>query len=249
MNGRVLVVGNRFEDASWVNAAYGTAINVIYAENKLYRCGQLLNYGCAPDRAFQPSWYVQFLDNELREGRTSVETNGFLPKPERFDAPNAHITRCTIHRRTWVADDNSGGIAITGATRDVIVEDCVWQNPLSTLRIEASTKTCCFAITSLRNTSGRRIVFEYHAAWRKSASLATRRLTVRNADRQKYNVGSVAGLVLALASTINLPLFALIRSRAMIAPGCRRRRHLESWWFPSRTWPPERRARRRRRSG
>ena len=46
MNGRVLVVGNRFEDANWVNASYGTAIDVVYAENRLYRCAQLLNYGC-----------------------------------------------------------------------------------------------------------------------------------------------------------------------------------------------------------
>jgi hypothetical protein len=144
MNGRVLVIGNRFEDASWVNAAYGTAIDVVYAENRLYRCGQLLNYGCAPDKAFQPSWYVQFLDNELHEGLTSVETNGFLPKPERFDAPTAHITRCTIHRGLRVADDNSGGIAITGATRDVIVENCIWRNPFSTLRIENNVEGVLF---------------------------------------------------------------------------------------------------------
>ncbi len=37
-NGRVLVVGNRFEDANWVNAGYGTSIDVIYAQNRLYRC-------------------------------------------------------------------------------------------------------------------------------------------------------------------------------------------------------------------
>ena len=149
MNGRVLVIGNRFEDASWVNAAYGTAIDVVYAENQLYRCGQLLNYGCAPDKAFQPSWYVQFLDNELHEGLTSVETNGFLPKPERFGAPNAHITRCTIHRRLVVADDNSGGIAITGRTRDVIVEGCTLRNPLSTIRIENSAEDVLFRNNTL----------------------------------------------------------------------------------------------------
>jgi hypothetical protein len=152
MNGRVLVIGNRFEDASWVNAAYGTALNVVYAENRLYRCGQLLNYGCAPDKAFQPSWYVQFLDNELHEGLTSVETNGFLPKPERFDAVGAHITRCTIHRRLLVADDNSGGIAITGATRDVVVEDCIWRNPLSTMRIEKSTEGVLFRNNTFAGT-------------------------------------------------------------------------------------------------
>ena len=43
-----------------------------------------------------------------------------------------------------MADDNSGGIAITGATRDVVVEDCIWRNPLSTIRIEKSTEGVLF---------------------------------------------------------------------------------------------------------
>ena len=128
----------------------------------------MLNYGCAPDKAFQPSWYVQFLDNELHEGLTSVETNGFLPKPERFDAVGAHITRCTIHRRLLVADDNSGGIGITGATRDVIVEGCVWRNPLSSMRIEKSTADVLF-----RNNTFAGAVSGNDAAATKTAHSAT----------------------------------------------------------------------------
>ena len=92
---------------------------------------------------------MQFLDNELHEGLTSVETNGFLPKPERFGAPNAHITRCTVHRRLVVADDNSGGIAITGRTQDVLVEGCKLHNPLSTIRIENSAEDVLFRNNTL----------------------------------------------------------------------------------------------------
>ncbi len=131
LNGRALVIGNRFEDANWVNAGYGTSIDVLYSGNNLYRCGQLLNYGCAPAAEFQPSWYVQYLDNELHEGRTSVETNGSIRDRERFPCP---ITRCTIQRRQVLDKDNSGGIEIQGAMRDVIVEGCVLGNPASTIR-------------------------------------------------------------------------------------------------------------------
>lgn len=137
MNGRVLVVGNRFEDANWVNASYGTAIDVIFAENRLYRCAQLLNYGCAPDNAFQPSWYVQFLDNELHEGNTSLDTSGHVRDVAKFPCP---ITRCTISRRNVLGSDNSGGITVSGRTRDVIVEGCVLRNPMSTVRVQPEVR-------------------------------------------------------------------------------------------------------------
>ena len=44
-NGRVLVVGNRFEDANWVNAGYGTSVDVVCAGNELRRCADLMNHG------------------------------------------------------------------------------------------------------------------------------------------------------------------------------------------------------------
>lgn len=137
MNGRVLVIGNRFEDANWVNASYGTAIDVVYAGNRLFRCAQLLNYGCAPDNAFQPSWYVQFLDNELREGQTSVDTTGSIRNPAKFPCP---ITRCTINRRQLLGEDNSGDITVSGFTRDVIVEGCTLRHPSSTIRVRDEAK-------------------------------------------------------------------------------------------------------------
>ena len=126
MAGRVLVIGNRFEDANWVNAAYGTSIDVVYAGNHLYRCGQLLNYGLATPTEVQPCWYTQFLDNHLHEGHASIETTGSIRPADAFGGP---ITRCVVHRRQVMGSDNSGDIRIAGKTRDVVVEGCVLANP------------------------------------------------------------------------------------------------------------------------
>ena len=141
MNGRVLVIGNRFEDANWVNAGYGTSIDVVYAENRLVRCAQLLNYGCAPRDAFQPSWYVQYLDNELSEGHTSADTTGSTRDRQKFPCP---ITRCTIHRRHRFDADNSGSVTIGGNVRDAIVEGCTLRHPLSTIRAEGEAEGILF---------------------------------------------------------------------------------------------------------
>ncbi len=137
MNGRALVIGNRFEDANWVNASYGTAIDVVFAENQLYRCAQLVNYGLAQRNVLQPSWYVQYFDNELHEGQTSADTTGSVRDPQKFTCP---ITRCTIHRRHLLAEDNSGGITVSGFTRDVIVEGCVLRHPMSAIRTQSEAK-------------------------------------------------------------------------------------------------------------
>ena len=145
MNGRVLVIGNRFEDASWVNAAYGTAIDVVYAENRLYRCGQLLNYGLRSGQSVS-TVVVRAVSRQRiarradigRDERLSAEARA-VRRPERphhalHDPPPAACGRRQQRRHR----------ASPGATRDVIVEDCVWRNPLSTLRIENSAEDVLF---------------------------------------------------------------------------------------------------------
>ncbi len=133
MNGRVLVVGNRFEDANWVNAGYGTSLEVIYAANQLYRCAQLLNYGLTTRGEFLPSWYVQYLDNEAHEGYTTLDTTGSLRDFKDYSGP---LTRCTIHRRHLVAEDNCGGVGLSGQARDLIVENCEFRHPASRIRVD-----------------------------------------------------------------------------------------------------------------
>lgn len=135
-NGRVLIVGNHFEDASWVNAGYGTSIDVVCADNELLRSSEMMNYGVRSDDWFEPSWHVQYFDNLIREGQTNVGSLGMGPT-ERYRGP---LTAWAVHRRQKLAADDSGQITVKGNIRDVIVEGCTLGNPLSLIRIEAEPR-------------------------------------------------------------------------------------------------------------
>jgi hypothetical protein len=132
-NGRVLVISNRFEDANWVNAGYGTSIDVVCAENVLARCADLMNYSLAGRGVLQPSWYVQYLDNRISEGLTEVGSSGTGHKSDQYSGP---LTCWCIHRRETLTSDNSGSIAISGNVYEAIVEGCRLQNPQSTIRVQ-----------------------------------------------------------------------------------------------------------------
>ena len=138
-NGRVLAIGNFFEDANWINAGYGTSVDVIYAGNHLARCAELMNHGLGGEtHGFEPSWHVQYFDNEIAEGQTSIGSNGaghnatdFFPGP---------LTWCAIHRRHTVAANNSGSVSIGGNVRDVIVEGCRFQHPFSGMKVDGTAQ-------------------------------------------------------------------------------------------------------------
>ena len=134
-NGRVLVIGNRFEDANWVNAGYGTSIDVICAENHLARCAELMNHGVrAEGHGFEPSWHVQYLDNQIAEGQTSIGSSG--AGHEEVPGFTGPLTWCCVHRRHVVGADNSGSISIGGNVRDVIVDGCTLNHPLSFIKVD-----------------------------------------------------------------------------------------------------------------
>ena len=133
MCGRALFIGNRFEDANWVNAGFGTALDVIYADNHLVRCASLLHYGMASADYLCPNFNVQFFDNELSEGLNSITSGGSVRPAGAFDG---QVTQNVIHRRARLTADNSGSIVIQGALRDVIVEGCSVAHPDSGIRVE-----------------------------------------------------------------------------------------------------------------
>ncbi len=135
MCGRALIVGNRFEDANWINAGFGTALDVIYAENKLVRCAELLNYGMASPEYVCPNFNVQCFDNELSEGLSSIIVGGSVRPADAF---GGQVTQNIIHRRARLSADNSGGISIKGALREVVVEGCTAGNADSRIRVEKS---------------------------------------------------------------------------------------------------------------
>jgi len=132
-NGRALIIGNHFEDANWVNAGYGTSIDVICAENQLFRCADLMNYGLRGQHGFQPSWHVQYFDNVVSEGQTSISSSSGHRDAEKYAGP---ITRWIIHRRHTLAADNSGGLSLGGNVRDVVIEGCVLNYPTSSIKID-----------------------------------------------------------------------------------------------------------------
>lgn len=124
--GRSLVVKNRFEDANWVNLGYGSSLEVLCAENTLYRCGQMLNYGLKHASGQQPSWRVQYIDNAIYEGHTLVETSSTTRTPTDYEGP---ITRWCVHRGTHLFRDNSGNIRVGGNAADTVIENCVFEHP------------------------------------------------------------------------------------------------------------------------
>jgi hypothetical protein len=141
-NGRVLIIRNHFEDSNWVNAGYGTSIDVVCAGNTLLRCADLMNHGVggAGAHGCEPSWHVQYFDNEVTQGRTRVSFAAGRPSPE-YSGP---LTRWCIHRRQDIAADNSGGISINGNVRDAIVEGCTLHNAFSTIKADGAATGVTF---------------------------------------------------------------------------------------------------------
>lgn len=136
--GRTLLIGNLYEDANWVNAGYGTGLDVIYAGNRLVRCAEMLNYGIAKPEYLCPNFNVQFFDNELSEGLNSVVVGASVRPPDAF---TGQITQNVIHRRNRMTADNSGAFRIIGKNflREVIVEGCSAAHPDSLIQVEAGS--------------------------------------------------------------------------------------------------------------
>jgi hypothetical protein len=132
-NGRVLVIGNSFEDANWLNAGYGTSIDVICADNHLARCADIMNYGVRYQGFCEPSWHVQFFNNTAAEGITHISSTGDGHKQEGYAGP---LTRWAIHRHQNLTADNSGSITLGGNLRDAIVENCTLKHPLSIIKVD-----------------------------------------------------------------------------------------------------------------
>ena len=148
-NGRVLIVGNHFEDANWVNAGYGTSIDVVCAGNKLLRCADLMNYGVRAEDWCEPSWHVQYFDNQVTEGQTHVGSTGGGHKADRYAGP---LTCWAVHRRHTLAADNSGSITLTGNLRDAIVEGCTLKHPLSTIKVDGEARGVLFRDNTFEGT-------------------------------------------------------------------------------------------------
>jgi len=126
--GRDLFIGNTFEDGGPFQL-YGAALETIVAGNKGSRMDGFLVIGLNPHGwGHQPSWFCQFLDNQILEG------NGYGPRSASFGARgddesktfDGPMVRGAIFRRDRCL--NNSAIQIGPSVEDAIVEQCVVEN-------------------------------------------------------------------------------------------------------------------------
>jgi len=119
-----LYVGNTFEDGGACQL-YGAAHDSIVAENKGSRMSGFSVWGLRiPQWNEQPSWFCQFLDNEILVGNAyGMSSSGFGTVPfdetKTYDLP---LVSGAIFRRNVC--QNNASFSLGGLTTDTIVEHC-----------------------------------------------------------------------------------------------------------------------------
>ena len=149
--GRNLFINNTFEDGGPFQL-YAASHESIVAGNKGSRMDGFTVWGLNPHGwGLQPSWYNQFIDNEVLEGNGyghRSATLGTISSDETklYQGP---MIRCTIFRGNIL--QNNAQIVINGATDDTLIEN-------NTLR---NSDTGIFVKPSARNTLIRGNGFEH----------------------------------------------------------------------------------------
>ncbi len=138
--GQNLFIGNTFEDGGAFQL-YGAAHDTIVAGNKGSRMDGFLVWGLNPHGwGHQPSWYCQFLDNEIVEGngyghRTASFGTITGEESKTYDGP---MVRGVIFRRNQC--DNNGCFRIRGTVADALVEHCRVQHADCGIQVQATTR-------------------------------------------------------------------------------------------------------------
>jgi hypothetical protein len=150
MQQNYLFIDNEFTDAGIAIQYYGTSINHIAAGNKSIRTAGFYNSG-RWYRHYQPSWYCQFLDNEIQEGNVyRGGANNALSSGEAFlgtlglqKPPNTEpLALGAVHRRNHLYSNAhleviGGSDRAAPGTRDVIVENNIIEHADVGLKIDA----------------------------------------------------------------------------------------------------------------
>jgi len=128
LHSHYLIIGNEFCDATVAVQFYGTAVEHIVAQNRCARAGGYHNLGLLYAGGAQPSWFVQYLDNEILEGNGLRGPSNQYPPLDSHIAVFGHQTperrsplvRCTVIRRNHL--HNNSRIDVAGFCEDVIIE-------------------------------------------------------------------------------------------------------------------------------
>jgi hypothetical protein len=140
LQAQYLFVGNEFEDVGIALQYYGTSIDHVAAGNKCSRGGGFYNSG-RWYRHFQPSWYCQFLDNEILEGNsyrfgpnnaTDAGVSYLGTWGLQSQGGTAPLALCSVHRRNRL--HNNAELQFVGVNaehpglRDVVAEHNTVEN-------------------------------------------------------------------------------------------------------------------------
>ncbi|HID55038.1 TPA: hypothetical protein EYP37_00800 [Candidatus Poribacteria bacterium] len=141
-----LIIGNEFKDATVAVQLYGISIGHIIARNRCIRAGGYHNIGMKYAGGYQPSWFVQFLDNEIIEGNgLKGPLNEYPPLDSHIatmgsEAPpcKSPLTRCTVIRGNRLQSNSR--IEIRGLCEDVIVEGNSIENSDVGVQVDGRSK-------------------------------------------------------------------------------------------------------------
>jgi hypothetical protein len=141
-----LIIGNEFYDATVAVQLYGISIGHIIAQNRCARAGGYHNIGMKYAGGYQPSWFVQFLDNEIIEGSgLKGPLNEYPPLDSHIatiglEAPpcKSPLTRCTVIRRNRLLSNSR--IEVRGLCEDVLVEGNSIENAEIGISVDGKAK-------------------------------------------------------------------------------------------------------------
>jgi len=141
--GRCLFVGNEFRDCTIAIQLYGCSVDVILAGNLSRRSGGFNSYGMFKGSGPEPSWHVQYFDNQIVEGsglrgpmNNYPPTDSYLSVLSRDRRNPYPLTRWTVVRRNRL--HNNARLSLgPGNMEDVLVEGNVVENADVGLEVHA----------------------------------------------------------------------------------------------------------------
>ena len=133
---RHLFVDNRIEDATIALQLYGSLIEGIVASNTSARAGGFHNFGMWKGGGPEPSWYVQYFDDEILEGNAYRGPMNEIPSLDSHLAirDRGHsetdypFTRTCLARRCTLRNNARIEVLGNGIADNILIENCLVEN-------------------------------------------------------------------------------------------------------------------------
>ena len=133
---RHLFVGNHIEDATIALQLYGSLVEGIVAGNTSARAGGFHNFGMWKGGGPEPSWYIQYFDDEILEGNAYRGPMNEIPSLDSHLAirDRGHsetdypFTRTCLARRCTLRNNARIEVLGDGIADNVLIENCLVEN-------------------------------------------------------------------------------------------------------------------------